>query len=186
MDTGWWFPNEMKPLSLPKGFERLVGDLGTGTDVQRDQLVSMVTQTLAGPKMETEPTKLAYDKSQGNQTNKLIYGGRIKNFKYNKFIEAESTNTVHDRTVTWFEVNSFHWLKQKLFSDLCTDYQNYNESYIYSTWIKTSGYKSKNLQNELLKLNMKSERKPLSTRAMFNEVYTLHLPKWSQIEIFAK
>lgn len=40
--------------------------------------------------METEPTKLAYDKSQGNQTNKLIYGGRIKNFKYNKFIEAES------------------------------------------------------------------------------------------------
>lgn len=98
----------MTPLSLPKGFERLVGDLGTGTDVQRDQLVSMVTQTLAGPKMETEPTKLAYDKSQGNQTNKLIYGGRIKNFKYNKFIEAESTNTVHDRTVTWFEVNSFH------------------------------------------------------------------------------
>lgn len=58
--------------------------------------------------METEPTKLAYDKSQGNQTNKLICGGRIKNFKYNKFIEAESTNTVHDRTVTWFEVNSFH------------------------------------------------------------------------------
>lgn len=59
--------------------------------------------------METEPTKLAYDKSQGNQTNKLIYGGRIKKKKkYNKFIEAESTNTVHDRIVTWFEVNSFH------------------------------------------------------------------------------
>lgn len=80
----------MTPLSLPKGFERLVGDLGTGTDVQRDQLVSMVTQTLAGPKTETEPTKLEYDKSQGNQTNKLIYGGRIKNFKYDISIKAES------------------------------------------------------------------------------------------------
>lgn len=50
----------MKPLSLPKGFERLVGDLGTGTDVQGDQLVSMVTQTFAGPEIETEPIKLEH------------------------------------------------------------------------------------------------------------------------------
>lgn len=76
----------MKLLSLPQGFERLVGDLGTGTDVQRDQLVSMVTQTLASPETEAEPTKIEYDKS----------------------MEAESTNIVHDRTIIWFEVNSFH------------------------------------------------------------------------------
>lgn len=59
----------MEPLSLPKGFERLVGDLGTGTDVQGDQLVSMVTQTFAGPEMETEPIKLEHHKSQGDRTN---------------------------------------------------------------------------------------------------------------------
>lgn len=58
----------MEPPSLPKGFERLVGDLGTGTDVQGDQLVSMVTQTFAGP--ETEPIKLEHPKSQGDRTTK--------------------------------------------------------------------------------------------------------------------
>lgn len=58
----------MEPPSLPKGFERLVGDLGTGTDVQGDQLVSMVTQTFAGP--ETEPIKLEHHKSQGDRTTK--------------------------------------------------------------------------------------------------------------------
>lgn len=62
----------MKPLSLPKGFERLVGDLGTGTDVQGDQLVSMVTQTFAGPEIETEPIKLEHPKSQGDRTYKYM------------------------------------------------------------------------------------------------------------------
>lgn len=48
--------------------------------------MSMVTQTLASPETEAEPTKIEYDKS----------------------MEAESTNIVHDRTIIWFEVNSFH------------------------------------------------------------------------------
>lgn len=59
----------MEPPSLPKGFERLVGDLGTGTDVQGDQLVSMVTQTFAGPEIETEPIKFEHPKSQGDRAN---------------------------------------------------------------------------------------------------------------------